>query len=129
MPDAASPVPSAEVLAVQAALDEQTATKELSRATGRIGKLLGASIVAGVNANPAKTEIALTVLGEKKAGIKVTSATKTGAMLNVAGLLNVLSDLVEQRLAARHPPKPPSEPKSLPKQEPVSPGIVRRIGG
>lgn len=128
MPDAAPPTPP-EALALQAAVDEATAIKELSRATGRIGRLLGASIVAGTNANPTKTEVALTILGEKKAGIRVTSPTKVGALLNVAGLLNTFSDLIEQRLASRHPPVPPVERKTLPTQDQPRPVIVKRIGG
>lgn len=127
MPDAAS-TPNTEALALQQAADEASALKELSKATGRAGKLLGLNIAAAVNANPAKTEIAIAILGERKSALKVSSATKAGAALNAAGFLNHLSDAVEQRLASKHPIRQPTEKKPLPEILPQHPPTLKRIG-
>jgi hypothetical protein len=113
---------------VTAALAEAEAAKTLSRATGRIGKLLGLNVQAATNANPAKTTVALAVLGETPAVVVTTSETKAGALTNAAGFLDRLSDAFEARWHQRYPTRPVPERKPMPETKPQVMPSVRRIG-
>lgn len=113
---------------VTAALAEAEAVKALSRATGRLGKMLGLNVQAATNASPAKTTVALAILGEKPTVIVTVSETKAGATQNAAAFLERLADAFEARWQERHPAGPARETRPLPDLKGAKAPSVRRIG-